>query len=285
MFERERKPSLLLFSSGSVLTISYIGALSVLDISGYLSDVRTYAGVSGGAMIATCLAIGYTIAELRTLIMRMDFSHIQDINEDSPLLFLSDYGFDSGERARKFIGALLRVKGYSEKTRFMDLSGSANLVVWATEIETCTLRRFSLETTPEYTIAGALYASMCIPLLFTPCRAEDTGHLLVDGGVLNHYPIAYLSPDERDAALGFYTRSNLQYQSPTDIVDYLKAFISIILRSKNDDTPDIFRAQTILIEASPCSPISFMMSEDEKNTLLEAGIAAARTYIGVNTGD
>lgn len=276
------QPQLLLFSSGSVLTIGYLGALSILDASGLLTAVKTYAGVSGGALIATALAIGYTIDELRDLILRMDFSHIQSITDDAPLTLIDNYGFDTGDRVTRFLSALLRVKGWSEKTTFTDLSaaGKPGLVVWATEMQTCSLRRFSAETTPAYTIVGAVQASMCIPLLFVPRVAEDTGYLLVDGGVLNHYPMAYLTSEERSVALGFYARNNMQYESPADIVDYLKTFISIILRSKNDDTPDIFKEQTIVLELPACSPISFALTLDEKTALIEEGRHAAETWLG-----
>jgi NTE family protein len=276
-----QRPQLLLFSSGSVLTIGYLGALRVLDSSGHLADVSTYAGVSGGALVATGLAIGYTIQELTDLILRMDLTHIQNINDESPLVLADNYGLDTGERVTRFIHALLRVKGWADTTTFADLSaaGRPGLVMWATEMETCSLRRFSAATTPTYTVCGALQASMCIPILFVPRIAEDTGNLLVDGGVLNHYPMAYLSAEERARALGFYPRTNLQYESPTNIVDYLKTFISLIMRSKNDDTPDIFREQTIVLQLPPCSPISFALTAEEKSAILEEGEKAARRWL------
>jgi predicted acylesterase/phospholipase RssA len=275
-------PQLLLFSSGSVLTIGYLGALRVLDMSGYLADVTGYAGVSGGALVATALVLGYTIEELTDLIVRMDLTHIQNINDESPILLADNYGLDSGERVTRFIHALLRVKGWRETTTFADLSGAdrPGLIVWATEMETCSLRRFSATETPTYTVCGALQASMCIPILFVPRGAEDTGHLLIDGGVLNHYPMAYLSAEERQHALGFYPRTNLQYESPTNIVDYLKTFISLIMRSKNDDTPDIFSKQTIVLQLPPCSPISFALTPDEKIAILKEGERAARKFLG-----
>jgi predicted acylesterase/phospholipase RssA len=282
-----RVPKLLLFSSGSVLTIGYIGALQVLDASGALAAVTTYAGVSAGALIATCLAIGYSIAELEDVITRMDFSAIQDITaEDSPINLFTLYGADSGERLHRFIRAIMRVKGYAETTTFADLvaAGRPGLVIWATEMETGRLRRFCATTTPTYTVCGALRASVCIPLLFAPVVAEDTGHLLVDGGVLNHYPIAYLSPEEREAALGFYARTLTEYAAPADIMDYMKMFVGLILRSKNDDTPDIFRGQTILLELDArerALPMSFHVGAEEKEELLSRGREAARSWLSV----
>lgn len=278
-------PKLLLFSSGSILTIGYIGALQVLDASSALAAVTTYAGVSAGALIATCLAIGYTITELEEVITRMDFSTIQDITaEDSPINLFTMYGADSGERLHRFIRALLRVKGYAETTTFANLAdaGRPGLVIWATEMETGRLRRFCATTTPTYTICGALRASVCIPLLFAPVIAEDTGHLLVDGGVLNHYPIAYLSPEERETTLGFYARTLTEYAAPADIMDYMKMFVGLILRSKNDDTPDIFRGQTILLELDArerALPMSFHVAAEEKEGLLSRGREAARRWL------
>jgi NTE family protein len=272
----------LLFSSGSVLTISYIGALMELDTSGILSQITKYSGVSAGAIIATCLAIGYTLQELKDIVMKMDFASVQDIGEDSPIHLLELYGFDSGEKLLRFIRALVKVKGYSDTTTFMDLSsaGCPQLVMWATELESGTLRRFSAADTPSYTICGALRASVSIPILFAPILAEDTGHLLIDGGVLNHYPIAYLADDEREGVLGFYARNITTYDSPTDIVDYLKAFIGLILRSKNDDTPDIFREKTILIETEPVtSAASFSLSTEYKIALIEKGAIAAKKWL------
>jgi NTE family protein len=253
-----------------------------LDTSGILSQITKYSGVSAGAIIATCLAIGYTLQELKDIVMKMDFASVQDIGEDSPIHLLELYGFDSGEKLLRFIRALVKVKGYSDTTTFMDLSsaGCPQLVMWATELESGTLRRFSAADTPSYTICGALRASVSIPILFAPILAEDTGHLLIDGGVLNHYPIAYLADDEREGVLGFYARNITTYDSPTDIVDYLKAFIGLILRSKNDDTPDIFREKTILIETEPVtSAASFSLSTEYKIALIEKGAIAAKKWL------
>ncbi len=54
-------PRRIVLSGGGMRAVAHIGALQVLEARGHLAHVKEYVGVSAGAFLAFCLAIGYTL--------------------------------------------------------------------------------------------------------------------------------------------------------------------------------------------------------------------------------
>ena len=75
-----------------------------------------------------------------------------------------------------------------EPITFADLSraGCPPLRVVAADITTRQLRLFSNATTPDTSVAKAVSASVCLPVIFRPRRID--GHLHLDGGLVSNLP-------------------------------------------------------------------------------------------------
>src|SRR5579883_1094885 len=196
---------------GGMRGIAHVGALGVAEARGH--RWQHCAGTSAGALVAALLAAGYSAAELRALLARLDFARFaQDQgwrgwrSTQLARLFLTG-GLHSGTYLEDFLRHHLRARG---KNTFGDLvcPGQENaplhspwryrLVVIAADITAGRMLRLPQDmlsygrNPDELEIALAVRMSASIPFFYQPVllRAHD-GRLcrVVDGGLLSNFPI------------------------------------------------------------------------------------------------
>jgi predicted acylesterase/phospholipase RssA len=192
-------PRRLMFAGGGAKVISHIGALDELEKRGYLRHVKEFMGTSAGAFIALCKVIGYTQKEMRDIMLKFDFQNLYNPDIDNIFEFNQCLGIDDGSQVRRFLEACMRVKGFSATSTFRELVTKTGIGFrcFASDLETMDIREFSVAKTPDECIVAAIYASSAIPFYFMPVRDTATGHMLVDGGIVNNTPLKYLTEVER----------------------------------------------------------------------------------------
>lgn len=277
------RPNIILLASGGIRVLSYVGTLEELHKHGCLAGVKTFCGVSGGALIATALAFAYTYAELREICERFNFGVLKHIDEQSPIRLLEGYlGLDSGEMLSRFCSALAHVKGLDDGITFSELAarGGPELRMWCADLESGELRVFGAATTPEFSVLKALRASMSIPLVYEPV-AGPSGELLVDGATINAYPIHTLTAAERANTLGIVPRPHKAATGFTrrTMAGYLFRCWNVLFEQRSDPIVELFRKSTVVIDISTISPTDFDLTADERATLIVAGRRAARRYL------
>src|SRR5215213_2824248 len=195
----------LVFEGGGVKGIGLAGALATLEERGYTP--QNVAGTSAGAITAALLAAGYSAAELRELIIGLDYRQFEDKGwEDRVPLFekslsmLLDLGLYEGERFLAWIRELLAAKNVHTFADLVhpeyadDPQYRSRLQVIASDVTTHELlvlprdaRKLGLEP-DELDVGLAVRMSMSIPVFFEPVRLEhgttQQTHLIVDGGML-----------------------------------------------------------------------------------------------------
>jgi predicted acylesterase/phospholipase RssA len=193
----------LIFSGGGVKGIGYGAVLTVLESLGALDHVRGYAGTSAGAMVACLLAVGYSGAELRNMLL-YEHTPEQLIGEISPLRLLLDssaYGFSSGERVLTLLRQKIRDKlGDTTKVTFAWIRSALgkDVRVFVTNLNLGRSQELSADTEPDMEVALAVRASISLPVIFDPVVYR--GDYLVDGGMLNNFPSHVFPPHN---SLGF----------------------------------------------------------------------------------
>ncbi len=60
---------------------AYVGAVEELEVQGLLAQIKEVAGSSAGGLMSILLAVGYNAAEVRELMLDMDFKMLQDKRE------------------------------------------------------------------------------------------------------------------------------------------------------------------------------------------------------------
>ena len=200
----------LVFEGGGVKGIGLVGAVSVLEERGY--QPWNVAGTSAGAIVATLVAAGYQAAELKELMLNLNFNDFKDPTWQNriPLVggiasVLMTKGLYTGEYFYQLMRQLLADKGVRTfaDLRHPDANGDPRYrykaQVIASDItgrELLVLPRDAnkLGINPDNLIvAEAVRMSMSIPVFFVPVQVKNPGtgreHVIVDGGMLSNFPV------------------------------------------------------------------------------------------------
>ena len=114
----------LVFEGGGVKGIAYIGAIQVLQEKGILSDIQRVGGTSAGAINATLFALGFTIAEQRSILKKLDFNNFMDdswgVIRDTDRL-INKFGWYKGDFFHEWIARLINKKLGNPNATFRDL--------------------------------------------------------------------------------------------------------------------------------------------------------------------
>ena len=274
-------PKRIVFTGGGLRTLGHFGVLEVLGKKGLLKHVKEYIGVSAGALVGFCAMLGYSLDEMQKFVTEFDFSILQTVNPELMLDFFSQYGVDTGEQLEKFVKSLLRVKGHSIETTFAQWSSlhATRLRCYATDINMGKVKEFSLEKTPDVSFVFALRASMSLPMYFVPVKDPETGHLLVDGGLIQNFPLNYLTEEEKETALGIsflYSRHATQ-----EIPDFL-AFISQLyncgFNPRTYQVQEENKTRCVIIPTGSMSAYNFQLTKEIREELIELGRKAGEEF-------
>ena len=200
------------FEGGGVKGIGLVGAVSEIEKAGY--ELENLAGTSAGAIVASLLAVGYTAAEIKEELKKLNYSNFKDEGLLDKLGFLGkglsigfEYGIYEGEFFENWLDTLLRAKkkitfghiimpDYQEKKTAKKYKYKLQVIAADLTDRKLLVLPGDLEElgyNPDtFSISRAVRMSMSIPIFFEPVKLQDGSgrtHFIVDGGVLSNYPI------------------------------------------------------------------------------------------------
>lgn len=165
----KKKKIALVLGGGGARGLSHIGVLKVLEKENIRPDFIV--GVSMGALIGSCYALGMKIEELEKMALAFDrkktFKEIVDISGLKSSLL-------KGEKIKTFLDKLLGDSEFSDT--------NIPITVLATD-----LVKGSEVLLNKGKLKDAVLASIAVPGIFPPVKSDRA--YLVDGGVLNPTPI------------------------------------------------------------------------------------------------
>jgi NTE family protein len=276
-------PLRIVLSGGGIRAVAHSGALKALEEKGMLVAVKEYIGLSAGGLIAFCVAIGYSIPQLANLCQRFDFSSIRTLEFEDMLSFFESYGLDTGARLKRLLESLLRQRGLPTDLTYKQLRdlrpASPILRIFAADICAVKPKEFSERKTPGASIVMSLMASMCIPGYFVPVKDPETGHLLVDGGALHNFPLAFLTEAEQETALGItFSEDHVKLEKVESLPQYFQQIFAcfylprtLAVWNKNKDI--------IIIPCGEYPLWDFEASEEAKKRMIELGYNAVADFL------
>ena len=303
----------LVLEGGGVEGVGLVGAYAVLEERGYYPE--NIAGASAGAIVAALIAAGYSGAELREIIVGLDYSRFQDEAwEDrmplagAPLSILKDLGIYEGGYFERWLRELLEAKGvetFGDLLRRPDAPEPRyrhKLQVIAsdlTEKRLLVLPRDAglLGVDPDgLDVAQAVRMSMSIPVFFEPVRFSNpkTGreHLIVDGGMLSNFPVwlfdaeeplrptfglKLVEPEPRKPLKGPVA----PVEEDMGLPGYLRALVDTMMEAHDRlylEEHDF--ARTIPIDTLGVRTTEFGLSPERAAELHESGRLAAMRFLG-----
>jgi NTE family protein len=266
----------LVFSGGGIKGIGFVGCLNCLLDKGIYKkeNIKKIIGTSAGSIIATFLAIGYSIKEINDLAVEINFGLIRDISAENILNFFQDYGLDSGKELERIMDIIIKKK-LKENLTFKELydTKGIELVINAVCVNDQTVEYFNYKNYPDLKISKAIRMSSSIPIVFKP--VEFNNKLYIDGGILDNLSVNLCD----DNFLGFYIVNFNTFEKIKSIDEYLYAIITSMINHLNNDKYHQNKENIISIDISNINPINFELSKEEKITMIEKCYKVTENFI------
>ncbi len=242
----------LVLSGGGAKGLAHIGALKIIDEAGIKVDY--IGGTSMGAIVGALYASGYSGKELDSIFRVTDFTKL--IQDDVPRGAKTFYEKEDSERYAlslpftnfnvSFPQAISGGQNiYNELVRLLfhvkDVQDFKKLPIpflcIATNVETGEEVLLDSGYLPE-----AIMASGTFPSLFEP--AEIEGDILIDGGVVNNYPIDEIREMGADLIIGVDVQHGLatreSLSSATEILLQINNYRTVNDMKKKAEQTDVY---------------------------------------------
>lgn len=279
----------LVCSGGGIKGIAFLGAIRVLQEHGLLEQFTGFAGSSSGAITAGLLAVRCPIGRLEKILGDTDFNLFKDdsfgVLRDTYRVF-EEYGFYKGDYFQQWYADLLK-----EQTGTVDITFrgvyekyGTDLKITASNLSRQCLEVYDHRKTPDMKVSDAVRRSMSIPLFFKCVRNKEQ-QVLVDGGLLNNYPINLFDLRE---TLGLKLipaaeMPGLPEQEPEsidDIYSYTKGLIGVMLEQidRLHIRKDYWKV-TVPIDTGTVKTTDFNLSAEQKSFLISSGYDATSKFL------
>ncbi len=271
----------LVLSGGGAKGLAHIGALKVIEEAGVKVDY--IGGTSMGAIVGALYASGYSAKELDSIFRVTDFTKL--IQDNVPRGAKTFYEKENSEKYAltlpftnfkvSFPQAISGGQNiYNELVRLLfhvkDVHEFNKLPIpflcMATNVETGEQVLLDHGYLPE-----AIVASGTFPSLFEPSEIEEA--ILIDGGVVNNYPIERVRNMGADIIIGVDVQHDLatreSLSSATEILLQINNYRTVNDMKKKSEETDIYIRPAI----DEFSVIDFGRSKD----IVKSGEEAAKT--------
>jgi NTE family protein len=275
-----KKPKIgLVLSGGGAKGLAHIGVLKVIDSLGIKIDY--IGGTSMGAIVGGLYATGYTANQLETIFNKLDTDVIiQDIVPRKQKFWANKENEDKYALVLPFKNFKLEAPAALSKGiyNFNFISQSTYHVRNIRDFSKLPIPFFCMATNIETgesvvlnkgILAQAVVASGTIPTLYNPIEIDN--NLLVDGGVVNNYPVEELKKLGMDIIIG------VDVQEPLKTRNDLQALTNILGQINNFNTQKdmIAKIEQTNVYIKPDIKGYGIMSFDEGKNIIENGKKAA----------
>ena len=269
----------LVLSGGGAKGLAHIGVLKAIEQAGVKIDY--IAGTSTGAIVGALYAAGYTAAQLDVMFKKVDFSTlIQDqvprraktFNEkDESIKYALTLPFDGLEIS--FPTGLSN--GQNIYNLFSKLTSHVNHL---TDFSKLPIPFLCVATNAENGemvllengyLPRAVSASGALPTLFNPVVINDM--ILIDGGIVNNYPIKELKAKGVDVIIGVDVQDCIKKTKD------LTSALDIVLQDNNytSDNQMQTKIKDTDVHIKPNIEEFSVVSFDDANRIVQAGFEAA----------
>ncbi len=266
-FDKNDQKVGLVLSGGGAKGLAHIGALKVIDSLGVKVDY--VAGTSMGAIIGSLYASGYSGEELDSIFKIADFESI--ITDNLPR---ASKGFFERNDEEKYVVKLPFDNFKVQLPSALSRGHNAYNMLLKLQLHVNEIEDFSKLPIPFFCIATnietgkqvmlekgnltqSVMASGALPSLFQP--VEINNQILIDGGVVNNYPIDELRAKGMDIIIGIDVQDSLmdrtELTSAPDVLLQINNFRTIKdmgVKSKKTDIyikPDISNYNLVSFDA------------------------------------
>ena len=282
-----RKKVGLVLSGGGAKGMAHIGAIKVIEEAGIPIDYVV--GTSMGAIIGGLYAIGYTPEQMDSMVRKQDWGFLL-----SDQILRKDMNMQEREADEKYV-----ISVPFSKSAIQDLTGGLikgqNISNLFSELTLGYHDSLNFNKLPipfacvsenivkgeEYVfhsgvLSTAMRASMAIPGVFTPVRLDSM--VLVDGGVVNNYPVNVAKQMGADVIIGVDVQSELK---PANELENAGAILGQLIDLMGQDNYlKNLKETNVLIKVNVKGYSAASFSKVAIDTLIHRGLIAAEAQQG-----
>lgn len=273
------KKTVLILCGGGVKGIAHLGGLKALEELGILQNIKTVVGSSVGALLGLLFNIGYTPDELHDFIIMFDLKNLKCLD---PSGFLSNYGFDTGEKITMVISKMIQNKNIDPTITFKQLfeKTGITLIINASCINDKQAYYFSHKTYPNMSVILATRMSTALPIYFAPVLFE--GKMFLDAGCIDNYPIQ-LFKDTITSVIGFYLAETIEYvKEINNLEDFIINLVYCLFEGVTCNNLKGYEKYTVHIVLPSINVLQFDLDGLKKNDMYYRGYNAVIKYFNHN---
>lgn len=280
------------FQGGGIRGIALVGAIQVAEENGY--QWKRLAGTSSGAIVASLLAAGCTVGEMRRFFHETDFTSFMKRSGwfrlpgiGLPLQLLLKKGLYSTGPLEDWLAKRLAERGVRT---FSDLE-EERLHVVATDITSGDvlvipkdLQKYGLRP-EDFPVAKAVAMSCAIPYYYQPVRlrTKKGTYMILDGALLSNYPVWLFDAKDKPRwpTFGFRLISDKWCKPhPTKtLFQYTHALTKTMIGAMDHlAIREADAVRTIFINTHHISATDFTLSMEEMDELYQSGRRAAEAF-------
>ena len=272
------------FSGGGVKGAAFLGAVEEAQKS---VQFVGWGGTSAGSIVASLLACGYSIEELKELLLAAPYAEFFRISKLRLLLFGRYRGLIDPAPLLRWLRTHIGKKFPNlSRVNFEHLRDDQYLKIVAANISTQQIAIYSKAVTPKQEIAQAVLASSSFPLLFPAVRdGEDE---IVDGGIFSNFPMWLFQNEHEDIhrafvpVLGFALISSPAEERKKSVLSHVYSIVESVLAAQErvqDKYIDAPRSASVIrIDVGTTPTFVTSQSREKHDSLLLAGRDAAAKY-------
>ena len=281
--QQERKKVGVVLSGGGAKGVAHISALKVIEEAGIPIDLVV--GTSMGAIVGGLYSVGFTTEQLDSLVKVQDWiSLLSDTpNRNKQSLIKREMAeqyvlsIPFNKKPKDIISGGV-IKGRNLAKLFSDLTEGYHDSIDFNQLPTpfaCVA--YNIANGDEFVfhngiLATAMRSSMSVPGAFTPIHLN--GMVLVDGGMINNYPVDIAKKMGAEVIIGVDVQDTLKNAEDLhSLSEVIGQIVNLICENKyheNVDNSDVH----IKVDISNYSSTSF--SPSALDSLLQRGEIAAR---------
>ncbi|MCI7071495.1 patatin-like phospholipase family protein [Bacteroides pyogenes] len=279
----QRKKVAVVLSGGGAKGVAHIKALKIIEEAGIPIDYIV--GTSMGSIVGGLYAIGYTPEQLDSMVRKQNWTFLLSDRVERSAMSLTER-----ERSEQYVLSFPFMKKPKDAVLGGIIKGK-NLDNLFSELTVGYHDSISFDKLPipfacvaanvvngeqvvfrDGVLSTAMRASMAIPGVFTPVRKDSM--VLVDGGMVNNYPVDVAKSMGADIVIGVDVQKDLKRVSELNSAsDILGQIIDLACQANHDRHVDLTDAY-IQVDVEGYSSASF--TPEAIDSLMKRGEEAAR---------
>lgn len=279
------------FEGGGVAGLAHVGVIEVLNDMGILDKITHTSGSSAGSLIETLVSCRVPYETIKEIVMNLDYTSFQDSSWFVPFdvyKLVYNFGWNPGDALTKVYGDIMEKYVGNRSITFGQIREiyGTTVIITSTDVGLESTVYYTPDTHPDMPVIEAGRESSSIPGFY--CPVVKDGHMYVDGGVLDNYPIQKLYdylPKEKVFGVKLVSEddnSNQVHKIPVNVTEYVMKIIKMLHHqaSKVHIDDDDWK-RTIKANVGSIKSTDFKLTNEQKLWLIEQGKIAAKKFFGV----